>query len=592
MKMPDQPPQRGYGPPFSGTGKRLAYLSVCSGIEAASAAWEPLGLRPVAFSEIEPFPSAVLAQRYPDVPNLGDMTQYATWNIPSIDILAGGTPCQSFSVAGKRGGLSDRRGNLCLTFCQMADHFDPAWVLWENVPGVLSSVDNAFGCLLGELCGFGSPVQPAAGRKHRPCGVVAGSKRTVAWRIMDAQWHGVPQRRRRIFVLASRGAGNWAAADALLPLGDRLPRHLEARRKARQKNPCRARTRPEGSHWDGGPHPTLGAVATGIGMSGQELFAQRGASLVPGISPTITAKGAGGPSGDECQNLVIQPLPGYVQTGDKSVLPTICFGLYENQRSEMRLYEGVQPTISCGGGKAGQGSNVVLLGTLEEEGSTSLYENHPQDSRVTGPCGVSPSCTAQWGTGGGNTPLVLKHGIPEALRSQSSNTGETAWCMPIDMRSLCRSEHSSSAGHGLGEDGDPSCTLTALGHTPGVCYAIQGEIADGRRHAQNGLGMAENLSCTLATTSPPAVSWTGAVRRLIPLECERLQGFPDNWTAIDQSPGKPYADSHRYKAIGNSMAVPVMRWIARRILKISSDRELRLHEEAVFQQFLEDHPQT
>lgn len=537
MKTPEQPPRWGSGSPFPRTGKKLSYLSVCSGIEAASVAWEPFGFQPVAFSEIEPFPSAVLARHYPDVPNMGDMTQYATWNIPAIDVLAGGTPCQSFSVAGKRGGLSDERGNLCLTFCQMADHFDPAWVLWENVPGVLNSVDNAFGCLLGKLCGFGSPVQPAAGRKHQPCGVVAGPRRTVAWRIMDAQWHGVPQRRRRVFVLASRGAGNWAAADALLPLGDRLPRHLEARRKARQKASSGSRTRPEGSHWDGGPHPTLGAIATGIGMSDQELFAQRGANLVPGISPTVTskwAKGTGGPSGDECQNLVIQSFPGYVQTGDKSVLSTICF---------------------------------------------SLYENHPQDSRVTGPREVSPACTAQWGTGGGNTPLVLQSGAPETFLSQSSNTVQSCWCMPIDMRSLCRRDSAPNAGHGLGDDGDPSCTLTAQGHTPGVCYAIQGEMADGRRLSQNGLGISENLSYTLATSSPPAVSWTGAVRRLIPVECERLQGFPDGWTAIEKSPGKPYADSHRYKAVGNSMAVPVMCWLGRRILEVTADRELRQEEE-------------
>lgn len=539
MKTPEQPPRWGSGSPFPRTGKKLSYLSVCSGIEAASVAWEPFGFQPVAFSEIEPFPSAVLARHYPDVPNMGDMTQYATWNIPAIDVLAGGTPCQSFSVAGKRGGLSDERGNLCLTFCQMADHFDPAWVLWENVPGVLNSVDNAFGCLLGKLCGFGSPVQPAAGRKHQPCGVVAGPRRTVAWRIMDAQWHGVPQRRRRVFVLASRGAGNWAAADALLPLGDRLPRHLEARRKARQKASSGSRTRPEGSHWDGGPHPTLGAIATGIGMSDQELFAQRGANLVPGISPTVTskwAKGTGGPSGDECQNLVIQSFPGYVQTGDKSVLSTICL---------------------------------------------SLYENHPQDSRVTGPREVSPACTAQWGTGGGNTPLVLQSGAPETFLSQSSNTVQSCWCMPIDMRSLCRRDSAPNAGHGLGDDGDPSCTLTAQGHTPGVCYAIQGEMADGRRLSQNGLGISENLSYTLATSSPPAVSWTGAVRRLIPVECERLQGFPDGWTAIEKSPGKPYADSHRYKAVGNSMAVPVMCWLGRRILEVTADRELRQEEEDV-----------
>lgn len=272
-------------------------------------------------------------------------------------------------------------------------------------------------------------------------------------------------------------------------------------------------------------------------MSDQELFAQRGANLVPGISPTVTskwAKGTGGPSGDECQNLVIQSLPGYVQTGDKSVLSTICFG---------------------------------------------LYENHPQDSRVTGPREVSPACTAQWGTGGGNTPLVLQSGTLETFLSQSSNTVQSCWCMPIDMRSLCRRDSAPNAGHGLGDDGDPSCTLTAQGHTPGVCYAIQGEIADGRRLSQNGLGISENLSYTLATSSLPAVSWTGAVRRLIPVECERLQGFPDGWTAIEKSPGKPYADSHRYKAVGNSMAVPVMCWLGRRILEVTADRELRQEEE-------------
>ena len=298
-----------------------------------------------------------------------------------------------------------------------------------------------------------------------------------------------------------------------LPLGDRLPRHLEARRKARQKASSGSRTRPEGSHWDGGPHPTLGAIATGIGMRDQELFAQRGANLVPGIS----------------------------LVKDKRVSPTICFGLYENQRAEMRLCEGVQPTISCGGGKAGQGSNVVLSEALEEEGSAFLYENHPQDSRVTGPREVSPACTAQWGTGGCNTPLVLQSEAPETFLSQSSNTVQSCWCMPIDMRSLCRRDSAPNAGHGLGDDGDPSCTL--------------------------------------ATSSPPAVSWTGAVRRLIPVECERLQGFPDGWTAIKKSPGKPYADSHRYKAVGNSMVVPVMCWLGRRILEVTADRELRQEEE-------------
>lgn len=381
----------------------MKYLSVCSGIEAASVAWESLGWEPVAFSEIEPFPSAVLAERFPGVSNLGDMTRYHEWNIPAINLLVGGTPCQAFSVAGKRGSLADDRGNLCLTFCRMADHFSPRWVLWENVPGVLSTPDNAFGCFLGALCGADAPViPPGGGRKHPNSGVVAGPKRTVAWRVLDAQWHRVPQRRKRVFVLAVAGAGNWASADALLPVGERVPGNLEACRKAWKKAAGNAGSRFEGSHWDGGRvHPTLFAHKSGVGMSDQEIFRQRGAYLVPDVDPSVTTK---------------------------------------------------------------------------------------------------------WAKG------------------------------------------------------------TAGGKTPGGC-CIQGDIAAGRRGAQHGMGVCEDVSFSLLTSSPHCVAYNYVVRRLTPRECERLQGFPDDWTLI-QWRGKPAADcpdSHRYKAVGNSMAVPVMWYIGRRI---------------------------
>lgn len=423
----------------------MKYLSVCSGIEAASVAWEPLGWEPVAFSEIEPFPSSVLAERFPDIPNLGDMTKYHEWNIPAIDLLVGGTPCQAFSVAGKRGSLGDDRGNLCLTFCRMADCFAPKWVLWENVPGVLSTPDNAFGCFLGALCGADAPViPPGGGRKHPNSGVVAGPKRTVAWRVLDAQWHRVPQRRKRVFVLAVAGAGNWACADALLPVGERVPGDLEACRKAWKEAAGDAGSRFEGSHWDGGRvHPTLFAHKSGVGMSDQEIFRQRGAYLVPDVAPCVTAhwaKGTGGPAGDECQNLVVFENnaqdsrvremgdvgdPMYTLTAGGKI-PGVCFGLYENQRAEMRLYEDVQPTVSCGGGKAGQGNNMVLQ------------------------------------------------------------------------------------------------------YNPVYHYIV---------------------------------------RRLTPRECERLQGFPDDWTLIPWrgKSAEDCPDSHRYKATGNSMAVPVMWYIGRRI---------------------------
>lgn len=125
----------------------MKYLSVCSGIEAASVAWHPLGWEPVGFSEIEPFPAAVLEHHYPTVSNFGDMKNYEQWDIENFGVLVGGTPCQAFSVAGLRAGLHDSRGNLTLTFCELANHYDPEWIVWENVPGVLSDKTNAFGCL-------------------------------------------------------------------------------------------------------------------------------------------------------------------------------------------------------------------------------------------------------------------------------------------------------------------------------------------------------------------------------------------------------------------------------------------------------------
>jgi len=198
----------------------MRFGSVCSGIEAASVAWEPLGWKAAWFSEIEPFPSAVLKHHYPEVPNLGDMTtlpdRILAGEVEAPDLFCGGTPCQAFSVAGLRQSLADARGNLSLTFVEIADAIDhvrraggkpPAIVFWENVPGVLSTADNAFGCFLGALAGCDSAIEPLATTGWTDAGVVAGPERTVAWRILDAQFFGLAQRRRRVFVVASAGDG-------------------------------------------------------------------------------------------------------------------------------------------------------------------------------------------------------------------------------------------------------------------------------------------------------------------------------------------------------------------------------------------------
>lgn len=198
---------------------QIAFGSVCSGIEAASVAWQPLGWRAEWFAEIEKFPSAVLAHHWPAVPNHGDMLRLpdmvARGDIPAPDVLVGGTPCQAFSVAGKRESLTDERGALTLAFVDLANEIDrrraadglrPTVVVWENVPGVLSTNDNAFGCFLAGLAGETVPIIPPGGRWSN-AGAVFGPKRAIAWRILDAKYFGVPQERRRVYLVASAGNG-------------------------------------------------------------------------------------------------------------------------------------------------------------------------------------------------------------------------------------------------------------------------------------------------------------------------------------------------------------------------------------------------
>ncbi len=197
----------------------ITYGSVCSGIEAATVAWHPLGWRAAWYAEIEPFPSAVLAHHYPETPNHGDMTRLAAMvlsgKIPAPEVLVGGTPCQAFSVAGMREGLADPRGALTIKYVELLDAIDhvrtkrgepEAACLWENVPGVLSDKGNAFGCFLGALVGESEELQPPGG-KWKDAGCVYGPTRTVAWRVLDAQYFGLAQRRRRVFVVASARAG-------------------------------------------------------------------------------------------------------------------------------------------------------------------------------------------------------------------------------------------------------------------------------------------------------------------------------------------------------------------------------------------------
>ena len=350
-------------------------LSVCSGIGAPECAWTPLGFEFVGASEIEEFPSAVLSHHYPNVPNFGDLNNYKEWKLDDTDInvICGGTPCVSFSVAGLRRGLDDERGNLSLVFIRLCERVQPEWIVWENVPGVLSSNGGKdFAAFTGALSEIGY---------------------SFAWRIVDAQFFGVPQRRRRVFLVGHRG--NWRYPAAIL---------FE-------------------------PKSMRGDTSKG-GKAGED------------IAPTVVCG------------------PPYSRTG--------------NQRVE---------------------AEALVL---------QAYEHHPNDARIK-EIDTSPTMRARWGTGGGNTPLVL--------------TNDKEWPVKI-------------------------------GSTLDVAYATKLGLED--QHAFRG-----------------KLFWqqNERARRIMPLEAERLQGFPDNYTDITYR-GKPAPDTHRYKALGNSMAVPVLRWIGKRMLRV------------------------
>ncbi|MBK4389874.1 BsuMI modification methylase subunit ydiP [Enterobacter hormaechei] len=463
----------------------MKYGSVCSGIEAASKAWEPLGWKPAWFSEIEPFPSAVLAHHWPEVTNLGDMTKIAdavrAGEVEAPDVLVGGTPCQAFSIAGLREGLSDDRGQLTLSYVELANAIDAkrrergepeSIIVWENVPGVLSSKDNAFGFFLAGLAGESSELQPAGG-KWTHAGCVSGPERVIAWRVLDAQFFGVAQRRRRVFVVASARKGFDPAA-VLFEL-DSVRRDSAPRRESQPEIARNAGKRTKvGSHWDNSanPHPTLNQSNNigGIGASNQELFSQRGSGLVSDsysdVSRTLLAKE---------NDSTAEDLETYVVHGTQD--PDI------NREHAHTL-----------GRNNGQ-ENACIAFSYKDNGADATSD-------------LSPTIRA-----GNHDKSHANSGQPPAI-AIAGNT---------------------------------------IGRAP--------------ENGGNGTGYCKEVGYTLTKSDQHGVAYGMQVRRLTPIECERLQGFPDNHTLIGWR-GKDAAecpDGPRYKAIGNSMAVPVMRWIGERI---------------------------
>jgi DNA (cytosine-5)-methyltransferase 1 len=464
----------------------MRYLSVCSGIEAASVAWESLGWTPVAFAEIERFPSQVLAHHFPGVPNLGDMTKYKDWDIDrdAVDLIVGGTPCQSFSVAGLRKGLEDPRGNLALTFIGMVDHYRPEWVIWENVPGVLSSSGGRdFGSFLGALgqLGYG-----------------------FAYRVLDAQHFGVPQRRRRVFVVAHSSGDSRRAAEILFEPESLRGDSTKSRKTGQDTAQCL--TTGTGCRYDPNTE-TLIPVMYQNNQTDARLKEETR------TSQTVLARwGTGGGN----TPLVGQPI-----------------ALAENTI-------GRQPM------NGGNGDGYTVGGPMYTLNATGVhgvaYTFNPSNIRLGNNVelsNVTQTLLSSQAKNGDNQPLVLTaHAFEPG--SVARNAG------PSGISNLCPTLRANMG------DNQPAVLLH-----PAHAFKIRGGCEGG---GKGYLGTDEKVF-TLSTTQDQQIMHGMAVRRLTPTECERLQGFPDGYTDI--MPETP--DGPRYKALGNSMAVPVMRWIGSRI---------------------------
>lgn len=451
----------------------MRYLSVCSGIEAATVAWTPLGWQAVAFAEIEKFSGALLAYRYPDVPNLGDMRGIKSADFRGkIDVLVGGTPCQSFSVAGLRRGLEDERGSLALEFVRIADESEPAFVVWENVPGVLSDRGNAFGCFLGALAGEASQLEPPGG-SWTNSGYVLGPQRSIAWRTLDAQYFGLAQRRKRVFLVAC-------------PRNGTDPRKVLFEYGGLRRDSAPSRQTAE---------DVAGTLEGRLGSS-------RGAVTPPGaITQALTGRmGEGGPDDNKAQGgFYVAAFGGECSRG-RDIATSL--GAHDRRQWE---------------------TDTFIAAALRAEGFDASEDGTGRQNLV-----VAPQLTGnQYSDHESREGLLVPTQFPCPASANPKSVDMVA-CVAI-----------------RGREGGANVEMRADG------------TANTLRASEGGRG---GEGCG-------AVLHRSAIRRLTPRECERLQGFPDDYTLIPYR-GKPAADcadGPRYKALGNSMAVPVMRWIGERI---------------------------
>jgi len=485
----------------------LKYGSVCSGVEAATVAWHDLGFEPQWFSEVDAFPSAVLQHHYPNVPNHGDMTKFKEWNNDkTIDLLVGGTPCQSFSVAGLRRGLSDPRGNLMLTYLAMAEQLKPRWLVWENVPGVLSSNGGrdfaTFLTAMGKI-GYG-----------------------FAYRVLDAQYFGVPQRRKRVFVIGY--LGDWRRAASVLFEPESLSGNPAPSREARQRVAPTVSTGPPFSR-TGNSRVEADALIT-------TAFASKQVSMNTSDEVALTLMA----SDYKEPQAVTYALPrNWIgrkpENGGNQVEPfvelspcqtaTDVHAVSYTSSSFGGYHEGVG-TVRASGGDLGGGSETLAV-TPKSGSHWDGDFPHPT---------LTQSAKGSGGIGASNQEVFGGRGAGLVAKCLTTRTGSAY--NPTDETLL------PIKATGETTLSDVTMSLTASYGAGGADLATKPMIC------------------------------TSAVRRLTPRECERLQGFNDDYTQISWRGKEPEdcPNGHRYKAMGNSMAVPVMKWIGERIKMVEEEK--------------------